>query len=83
MEKTPRKIPILRATLQARTLARLVHHIKIKGAAAEAEGEAAEAEVAVGAEATKKKESGIASSTKRMMTTAQTIAQTRKGLRLS
>jgi hypothetical protein len=82
MEKTPRKIPILRATLQAKTLARLVHHIKIKGAAAEAEGEAAEAEVAVGAEATKKK-SGIASSTKRMMTTTQTIAQTRKGLRLS
>jgi hypothetical protein len=51
--------------------------------AAEAEGEAAEAEVAASAEATKKKDSGIAFSTKRMMTTTQTIAQTRKGLRPS
>jgi hypothetical protein len=79
----PRKVTILRTTPQTKTLARLVHRTKIKGVAAEAEGEAAEAEVAAGAEATKKKESGIASSTKRMMTTTQTISQTRKGLRIS
>jgi hypothetical protein len=81
--KTPRKIPTLRATLRTKTLARLVHRTKIKGAAVEAEGEVAEVEVAAGAEATKRKENGTTSSTKRTMTTSQTIAQTRKCLRLS
>jgi hypothetical protein len=51
--------------------------MQIKGAAAEAEGAAAKAEVAAGAEV------GIASSTRRTMITAQTIAQTRKNLKLS
>jgi hypothetical protein len=54
-----------------------------QGAVTKAKGEAAEAEVEAGAKAIKEKESGIAFSTKRMMTTPQTIAQTRKGLRLS
>jgi hypothetical protein len=43
--------------------ARLVHHIQIKGAAAEAEEAVAEAEVAAGAEAITRKENGIAYST--------------------
>jgi hypothetical protein len=42
------------------------------------EGEVVEVEVAAGVEATKKRESGIASSTKRMMTIAQTIARQEK-----
>jgi hypothetical protein len=81
--KLPRKIPNLKATPQTKTLARLVHCTKIKGVVAEVEGEAAEAEVAVGAEAIKKKGNGIAFSTRRMTTTTQTIAQTRKYLRPS
>jgi hypothetical protein len=63
------------------------HHIKIKGAAAEVEGEAAEAEVAAevaaGAEATKRKESGTAFFTKRMMTTVPTIVRIGRGSRPS
>jgi hypothetical protein len=47
------------------------------------EGAAAEAEVAAGAKAIKRKENGITSSTRRTMITAQTIAQTRKDLKLS
>jgi hypothetical protein len=76
-----RKIPTLRAILQTKTLAHPAHRIKIKGAAAEAEGEATEAEVATGAEAIKRKESGTAFFTKRLMTTTRIIAQTRKGLK--
>jgi hypothetical protein len=47
------------------------------------EGATVEAEVAVGAEAIRRKENGIASSTRRMMIIVQTIAQTRKDWRLS
>jgi hypothetical protein len=57
------EILILKATSRTKTLAHLVHHTKIKGATAEAEGEVVEAEVAAGAEAIKKKGSGIAFST--------------------
>jgi hypothetical protein len=56
MAKSPRKVSILKATPQTKTLARLVHCTKIKGVAAEVEGEAAEVEVAAGAEAIKRKE---------------------------
>jgi hypothetical protein len=45
------------------------------------EGAAAEAEAVAGAEVTKRKGSGIAFFTKRMMTTVQTIVRTRKGLK--
>jgi hypothetical protein len=79
----PRKIPIHKLTPKAWSLARLVHHIRIKGAAAEAEGAEAEAEVAAGAEAIRRKENGIVSFTRRTMITVQTIAQTRKDLKLS
>jgi hypothetical protein len=58
--KTPSKILIHRLTPKTYFLARLVHHIQIKGATAEAE-------VAIGAEATARKENGTASSTRRMM----------------
>jgi hypothetical protein len=51
--------------------------------ATKAEGAAVEAEVAVGAEAIRRKENGIASSTRRMMITDQTIAQTRKDSKIS
>jgi hypothetical protein len=70
---------------QTKPPACLVHHTRIKGAAAaaEVEGAAAEAEVAAGAKAIKRKENGITSSTRRTMITAQTIAQTRKDLKLS
>jgi hypothetical protein len=54
-----------------------------QGAAAEVEGEAAEAEVAAGAEATKRKESGTAFFTKRMMTTVPTIVRIGRGSRPS
>jgi hypothetical protein len=72
--KTLRKILVLRETLKTKPLARLVYHTKVKGAVTEAKGEAAEAEVEAGAKAIMEKESGIAFSTKRMMTTPQTIA---------
>jgi hypothetical protein len=47
------------------------------------EGATVEAEVVVRAEAIRRKENGIASSTRRMMIIVQTIAQTRKDWRLS
>jgi hypothetical protein len=47
------------------------------------EGAAAEVEVVAGAVATRRKENGIASSTRIMTIIAQTIAQTRKYSRLS
>jgi hypothetical protein len=81
--KTPRKILIRRAIPKTKPPARPVHHIQIKGAAAQAEGAATEAEVVAGAEAIKRKENGIASSTRRMMIIVQTISQTRKDLKLS
>jgi hypothetical protein len=54
------------------------HYIKIKRAAAETEGEAVVAEVVVGTKATKRKESGTAFFTKRMMTTVPTIVLIKK-----
>jgi hypothetical protein len=65
--KTPRK-----------TLTRLVHRTPIKGEAAGAGEAAAEAGVAVEAEAIMRKENGIVFSTRKTMTTARTIVQTRK-----
>jgi hypothetical protein len=81
----PRRIPIHRLTPKAWSLARLVHHIQIKGVAAGAEGAAAEAEaeVAVGAEAIMRKENGIASSIRRTMIIVRIIVQTRKDSRPS
>jgi hypothetical protein len=81
--KMPRKIPIHKLTPKAWSLAHLVHHIRIKGAAAGAEGAAAEAEVAVGAEAIVRKESGIESSIRRMLIIVRIIVQTRKDSRPS
>jgi hypothetical protein len=75
---TPRRIPIHRLTPKAWSLARLVHHIRIKGAAAEAEGAVAEAEVAVGAEAIMRKENGIASSTRRTMIIVELLSRQEK-----
>jgi hypothetical protein len=63
--KTPRRTPIQRLNPKAWSLARLVQHIRIKGAVAEAEGAATEVEVAAGAEAIMRKENGIASSIRR------------------
>jgi hypothetical protein len=83
MAKTPRKIPIRRAIPKTKPPAHPVHHIQTKGAAAKEEGAAAEAEVVAGVEAIRRKENGIASSTRRTMITVQTIAQTRKDLKLS
>jgi hypothetical protein len=81
--KTPRKTPIRRLTRRAWSLARLVPLIPVRGEATGAE----EAEEGIGvearAEATTRKENGIAFSTRKTMTIAQIIAQTRKGSRLS
>jgi hypothetical protein len=71
--KMPRRIPIHRLTPKAWSLARLVHHIQIKGAATGAEGAATEAEVAVGAEAIMRKENGLASSIRRTTTIVRII----------
>jgi hypothetical protein len=81
--KTPRRIPIHRLTPKAWSLARLVHHIRIKGAAAEAEEAATGAEVAAGAEAIMRKENGTASSIRRTTTIARITVQTRKYFRPS
>jgi hypothetical protein len=80
---TPRRIPIHRLTPKAWSLARLVHHIRIKGAAAEAEGAGAEAKVAAGAEAIMRKENGITSSIRRTTIIVRIIVQTRKDSRPS
>jgi hypothetical protein len=81
--KTPRKIPTHRLTPKAWSLARLVHHIRIKAAAAEAEEAVAGEEVAAGAEAITKKENGTASSIRRTTIIARITVQTRKDSRLS
>jgi hypothetical protein len=81
--KIPRKFPIRRAVHKIKPLALPVLHSQTRGVDTEAEGAVTKAEVAAGAEATRKKESGIASSTRRMTITAQTIAQTRKDSKLS
>jgi hypothetical protein len=81
--KTPRKTPICRLIRRAWSLARLVPLIPIRGEAVGAEEAEAEVGVEAGAEATTRKENGIVFSTRKMMTTAQIIAQTRKDSRLS
>jgi hypothetical protein len=78
-----RRAAILRATLQFKAIARPTLQTKVQAAATEVEGAEAEEEAVVEAEAIRRKESGIASSTRRIMTTVQTIVQTRKGLRPS
>jgi hypothetical protein len=78
--KMPRRTPIHRLTPKAWFLAHLVHHIRIKGAAA---GAAAKAEVAAGAEAIMRKENGIASSIRKTMIIVRIIVQTRKDSRPS
>jgi hypothetical protein len=82
-EKTPRKIPIHRLTPKDWSLARLVHHIRIKGVVAEAEEAAVGADMKAGAEAIMRKENGIASSIRRTTTIARITVQTRKDLRPS
>jgi hypothetical protein len=83
MAKTPRKTPIRRLIHRAWSQAHLVPLIPIRGEAAGAE----EVEEGVGveaeAEATTRKGNGTAFSTRKKMTIAQTIAQTRKGLKIS
>jgi hypothetical protein len=74
-----RKSPIHRAILKTK---HLVRRTQTRGAGVGAGGAAAEAEVATGAEATRRKENGIASSTRRMMIIVQITAQTRKDSRL-
>jgi hypothetical protein len=81
--KAPRKTPIRRLIRRAWSLARLVPLIPIRGEAAGAEEAEAEVGVEAGAEATTRKENGIAFSTRKTMTIAQIIAQTRKDSRLS
>jgi hypothetical protein len=81
--KTHRRIPIHRLTPKAWSLAHLVHHIRIKGAAAEAEEAAAGIEVVAGAEAIMRKENGSASSIRRTTIIARISVQIRKDLRPS
>jgi hypothetical protein len=81
--KTPRKTPIRRLIRRAWSLPRLAPLIPIRGEAAGAEEAEAGVGVEAGAEATTRKENGIAFSTRKMMTIAQTIAQTRKDSKLS
>jgi hypothetical protein len=76
--KTPRKTPFCRLIHRAWSLGQLVPLIPIRGKAAGAEEAEAEVGVEVGAEATTRKENGIVFSTRKMMTTTQIIAQTRK-----
>jgi hypothetical protein len=79
----PKKTPIHRLTHRAWSLTCLVHHTRIKGEAAEAGEATAEAGVAAGAEATMRKENGIAFSIRKTMTIARITVQTRKDLRPS
>jgi hypothetical protein len=79
----PRKTSIHRPMCRVWSPTRLAHHTLVKGEAAEAGEAAAEVGVAAGAEANMRKESGIAFSIRKMTTTVQTTAQTRKDLRPS
>jgi hypothetical protein len=83
MAKTPRKFPTRGAILKIKHLVHPILRTQTRGADVGVEGAAAEVEVAAGAEATTRKENGIASSTRRMTITTQTIAQTRKDSKLS
>jgi hypothetical protein len=76
--KTLRKTPICRLIHRAWYLPRLVPLTPIRGEAAGAEEAEAEVGVEAGVEATTRKENGIVFSTRKTMTTAQTIALTRK-----
>jgi hypothetical protein len=76
--KTPRKTPIHRSIHTAWSLTLLVHHTQTKGEAAESGEAAAEAGVEAGADATMRKENGTVFSTRKTMTTARIIVQTRK-----
>jgi hypothetical protein len=78
-----RKVATLRVIPQTKTIAHLVLHSKIKGAAAKAEEAAAEVEAVAEADAIKRKGSGTVFFTKKMTTTVRIIAQTRKGLKPS
>jgi hypothetical protein len=79
--KTPRKTPTHWLTHRAWSLARLVPLTPIKGEAAGAEEAEAEAGVEAGAEATMRKENGIVFSTRKTMTIARIIVQTRRDLK--
>jgi hypothetical protein len=81
MAKTPRKIRVHRSIRRVWSQAHPVLLTSIRGEAAEAEEAVAGVEVEAEAEAITKKENGTAFSTR--MTTTQTIAQTRKGSKLS
>jgi hypothetical protein len=81
--KTPRKTPIRGLTRRAWSLAGLVPLIPIRGKAAGAEEAEAGVGVEAGVKATTRKENGIAFSTRKTMTIAPIIAQTRKDSRLS
>jgi hypothetical protein len=81
--KTPRKTPIRRLIRRAWSPVRLDPLIPIRGEAAGAEEEEAGVGVEAEAEATTTKENGTAFSTRKTMTIAQTIAQTRNDSRLS
>jgi hypothetical protein len=81
--KTPRKTPTRRLTHRAWSLACLVPLTPIKGEAVGAEEAEAGAGVEAGAEATMRKESGIVFSTRKTMTIAQIIVQTRRDLKHS
>jgi hypothetical protein len=83
MAKTPRKIPVRRLIRRVWFQAHPVLLIPIRGEAAGAEEVVAGVEVEAEAEAITKKENGTAFSTRKTMITAQTIAQTRKGSKLS
>jgi hypothetical protein len=83
MAKTPRKTPIHRLIRRAWSLPRLAPLIPITGEAVGAEEAEAGVGAKAGAEATTRKENGIAFSTRKTMTIAQTIALTRKDSKLS
>jgi hypothetical protein len=79
MAKTPRRILIRRLIHRAWFQAHLAPPHSNQGEAAGAEEVEAGVGVEAEAEATTRKENGIAFSTRKTMTIAQTIAQTRKG----
>jgi hypothetical protein len=83
MAKTPKRIPARRLIHRAWSQAHLVPLTPIRKEAAGAEEVEAGVEVEAEAEAITRKENGIAFSTRKTMTIAQTTSQTRKGSKLS
>jgi hypothetical protein len=83
MAKIPRRTPIRRLIHRAWSQAHLAPLIPIRGEATGVEEVEAGVGVEAEAEATTRKENCIASSTRKTMTIAQTIAQIRKGLKPS